>query len=264
MKWFKHVSDSLDDPMIYDLMTEFGSDAYLVFFGVLEKYSREFSPENGWNLVINPSFFRQKFRVSQNKINQILSKIPKWNVEFKDGKVSIFIPKFTQLLDNYTRNNNPKDAENTCKLIASDLQETFQPLKKKDQRRKIKEERINTKEPPISPAKRGNARFDIFWTAYPKKKSKGQAEKAWLKMNPDEQLLASMIATIERAKKSEDWTKENGKYIPHPATWLTAKGWEDEDTEIHPLSGKVSEKTLKTIEMLKDWRPPANEGRNEI
>ena len=75
------------------------------------------------------------------------------------------------------------------------------------------------------------AQLDTFWKAYPKKKSKGQAEKAFRKIKPDEQLLATMLATIERAKKSADWQKENGKYIPYPATWLNARGWEDEISE---------------------------------
>jgi len=73
------------------------------------------------------------------------------------------------------------------------------------------------------------ASFEKFWTEYPRKKSKGQAEKAFSKINPDEQLLATMIAKIEMARKSEAWIKENGKYIPYPATWLNAKGWEDVD-----------------------------------
>src|SRR4030043_61406 len=76
--------------------------------------------------------------------------------------------------------------------------------------------------------------FLKFWDAYPKKKSKGQAEKAFFKINPDEQLLAIMIAKIEWAKKLEDWVKEKGKYIPHPATWLNARGWEDEETTAGP------------------------------
>ena len=79
---------------------------------------------------------------------------------------------------------------------------------------------------PQSPDK-----FNIFWQAYPKKKSKGQAEKAFAKINPDEQFLATMLAAIEQAKKSGDWLKEDGKYIPYPATWLNAKGWEDEYKE---------------------------------
>jgi len=24
-----------------------------------------------------------------------------------------------------------------------------------------------------------------------------------------------------------DWRKDSGQFIPHPATWLNAKGWED-------------------------------------
>lgn len=98
--------------------------------------------------------------------------------------------------------------------------------------------------------------FDQFWKVYPKRKSKGQAEKAFLKINPDEQLLTKILESVERAKKSEDWIKEKGKYIPHPATWLNAKGWEDEETEVHPLSGRVSDKTIRNIETFNTWRPP--------
>ena len=84
--------------------------------------------------------------------------------------------------------------------------------------------------------KRYCANFEIFWKSYPKKKSKGQAEKAFFKIRPNEQLLAIMIARIEQAKTSEDWIEEQGKYIPHPATWLNARGWEDEIEPIKPVS----------------------------
>lgn len=70
--------------------------------------------------------------------------------------------------------------------------------------------------------------FEKFWDLYPKKRSKGEAEKAWLSLRPDEQLTAKMLAAVERAKTLDDWKKEGGKYVPHPATWLRAKGWEDE------------------------------------
>ena len=70
--------------------------------------------------------------------------------------------------------------------------------------------------------------FARFWSIYPKKKSKGQAEKAWKKINPDEQLVELIGSKIEQAKTSDDWLKDNGRFIPYPATWLNAKGWEDE------------------------------------
>ena len=71
--------------------------------------------------------------------------------------------------------------------------------------------------------------FDIFWSAYPKKKSKGQAKKTWKKLNPDEMLLDRILASIETAKKSKQWLKDDGEFIPHPSTWLNAEGWEDEE-----------------------------------
>jgi len=107
-----------------------------------------------------------------------------------------------------------------------------------------------------SESKSLNNAFDVFWKSYPKRKSRGQAEKAFLKINPDEQLLALILESVERAKTSEEWIKEKGKYIPHPATWLNAKGWLDEDCEAHPLSGTVSDKTIRTVKMLDEWRPP--------
>lgn len=69
-------------------------------------------------------------------------------------------------------------------------------------------------------------RFNRFYSAYPKKKSRGQAEKAFAKLNPDEQLLAEMISGIERAMKSETW--QNPKFISYPATWINDQGWLDE------------------------------------
>lgn len=72
--------------------------------------------------------------------------------------------------------------------------------------------------------------FAQFWAAYPKKKSKVQAEKAFSKINPSEQLLGAMLASIGRARTSEDWTKSGGQFIPYPATWLNQRRWEDEDS----------------------------------
>lgn len=69
--------------------------------------------------------------------------------------------------------------------------------------------------------------FDAFWAAYPKKRSKGDAEKAWSKLRPSADLQAVLLRAVAAAVASADWRKESGKYIPYPASWLNAKGWED-------------------------------------
>ena len=73
-----------------------------------------------------------------------------------------------------------------------------------------------------------NDAFNKFWEAYPKKRSKGQAEKAFKKLKPDESLLKTILEKIELLKLTDDWKKDKGQFIPYPATWLNAKGWEDE------------------------------------
>lgn len=71
--------------------------------------------------------------------------------------------------------------------------------------------------------------FDAFWKAYPKKKAKEAARKAWVKLKPDETLGKEIIQAVMESAKTKDWKKENGKYIPYPATYLNGKRWEDEE-----------------------------------
>ena len=80
----------------------------------------------------------------------------------------------------------------------------------------------------LTPPNKSAELFEMFWDAYPKKRAKGQAEKTWSRINPNEQLTHLMLSGIEQAKTSVDWTKENGQFIPYPSTWLNAKGWEDD------------------------------------
>ena len=81
---------------------------------------------------------------------------------------------------------------------------------------------------PPTPHEKSVEGFEAFWRLYPKKKSKGAAEKAWGKIKPDSELVARILEGVARAKTCTDWVKEGGKYIPYPATWLNARGWEDE------------------------------------
>lgn len=89
-----------------------------------------------------------------------------------------------------------------------------------------KEKKKKERNPPISPE--GEARFRLFWEAYPRKAAKQDARKAWSKINPDEVLLGVMIRSLTVQAKSEQWIREGGRFIPLPATWLNGCRWEDE------------------------------------
>lgn len=70
--------------------------------------------------------------------------------------------------------------------------------------------------------------FERFWSAYPKKVGKDAAAKAFAKRKPDDALLATMLTAIERQRASPAWTKDDGQFIPNPATWLNQGRWQDE------------------------------------
>ena len=70
--------------------------------------------------------------------------------------------------------------------------------------------------------------FLIFWKCYPLKVKKPKALAGFLKLKPDRALLDRMLEAIERQKQTMAWRKNNGQFIPHPATWLANRQWEDE------------------------------------
>jgi len=92
------------------------------------------------------------------------------------------------------------------------------------------------------------ALFNEFWSVYPKKKSKAAAEKAWRKL--DDATKQTILKHMESRVTDEEWLKEGGKFIPYPATFLNAQGWEDEwqkSTAVH------SDKTRRTIATMQGF-----------
>lgn len=104
-------------------------------------------------------------------------------------------------------------------------------------------------------AKRGPRRaeeygadFLMFWEAYPNKKGKGKAWEAWQARKPNIHIVLTALAwQVEQP----DWTKEGGKFIPHPATWINGTRWEDEP--VTPLRPAMPERTTRMVGAIQDW-----------
>jgi len=82
--------------------------------------------------------------------------------------------------------------------------------------------------------------FQQFWDAYPRKNGKGKAEDSWRKIHPDEALTQKILASVDAHKKCDQWVKDGGQFIPHPATFLNQRRWEDETKIVKqdPNAGK--------------------------
>lgn len=74
--------------------------------------------------------------------------------------------------------------------------------------------------------------FKEFWDRFPRRRRNAKQEcrrkyEAALKRNKG--LTPQMlIDALERQKRSKDWTKDNGEFVPSPLTWLNQGRWEDD------------------------------------
>ena len=74
--------------------------------------------------------------------------------------------------------------------------------------------------------------FDAFWSAYPKKVAKPAAQRAFKALALKNGDLERVLAAVRAQAESEDWTKESGRFIPHPATWLNQRRFEDQAPQV--------------------------------
>jgi phage replication O-like protein O len=114
---------------------------------------------------------------------------------------------------------------------------THKRHKDKDKRHSPEKTNSTSKKPPVTLTGEQADRFSRFYAAYPKKRAKQDAIKAWRKISPENGLFETIMAAVVKQKRSDDWTRENGRFIPNPASWLNGRRWEDE-VEISPLRRK--------------------------
>lgn len=141
-----------------------------------------------------------------------------------DGVIYAEIPSFTK----HQVINNRESAS------------TF-PARVRDASTRVKAEGRKGKE-----GKEGNTRhatqpegslFDRFWSEYPNKTAKDAARKAFEKRKPDEHMLQKMLHALEQQRRSDQWIRDGGQYIPHPATWLNQGRWMDEGVNAPSAAG---------------------------
>ena len=105
---------------------------------------------------------------------------------------------------------------------------------------------------PRTHVRESDTLFDTFWAAYPKKKDKEKARRAWDRRRPNADLLAVMLAALERQKQTRDWQKSDGQFIPYPATWLNDARWTD-DVEVDLADGGLSETARHNLSTDEDF-----------
>jgi hypothetical protein len=70
--------------------------------------------------------------------------------------------------------------------------------------------------------------FAEFWDSYPRKVAKQDAMKAWNRAALQNGDFERVMLALHTANKSDGWMRDGGKFVPHPATWINGRRWDDE------------------------------------
>jgi len=296
MKWFKHISTSLDDPFISDLLTAYRSDGYLVFFGILEIYSREFKPDSCWKLTISWNYLRKKCRISAKNIRKILQFIQnsgKWDIMFYDDVVDIRILKFLDLLDETTLRKFKEKQKPNRDLIG--IQSGFNPAIDKDKDKDIDIEsnknirpgsKTGPPDPPVpKPDKRVYSDQDPemilakwHWTiiirAFPKTKEpdlQKWADSYRMILDLDKRDLKDVRAVLDYMADNLDWFWTGQIRSPGSMRGLTKAGADkfpvilssmaDDQKKKEPADTRFTKLTKRNLQAGENW---LNESNNKI
>lgn len=232
MEWFKHKTSAHSDPVISDAWDEFGDAAYVIWFVLLEVYGEQYKSSNpDKKLNVSKAFIKRKFRKSWTKVEQILnfySTFGKLDLEITPKRVIIGIPKFTEILSNWTKRQtlNPTEAP------------TEAPTAKSKSKSKIKNKEPSSSNDEVDflitrkKKKLNGKRFETFmrfWDAFAYKSGRAEAADAWLEI-PEltnsvvEQIISA--AKIEAKRRPEILSK--GKTPKMAQGWISGRRWEDE------------------------------------
>ena len=237
MKWFKHISDSLDDPFISDLLDEFGSDGYLVFFGILEIISREFNIKTPGKVEVSHNYLRRKLRLSWHKVSTILNfceKKGKFFVSDNERQIVINCPKYKHMLDDWTFRKLRSDSVVTPEILTDDVDRDVDRDKdnntytSSDDEESVEKEFYLTKKKSKLKGKRLQT-FNEFMDAFNYRSGKAEAADAWLDIPQLTNALVDVIikGAKEEAKRRPD-IRAQGKTPKMAQGWLNGKRWEDE------------------------------------
>lgn len=143
--------------------------------------------------------------------------------------------------------------------LSADERREYLKLKQREYRASTKVNNVSDTDTPLTqatpkaeaesredqdPSPTGSA-FDRFWEDYPRKVAKVAALKAWKKLNPDDLLCEAIGASLAWQRQSPQWTKDKGAFVPHAATWLNQRRFEDQrPTAMEPRLRKP----------IADWR----------
>jgi hypothetical protein len=246
--WFRHDSSAHDDPKILELIAAHGWEGYGVFWAIVEalrecdgyKIPSRSIPGLCFRMRIEQSIIDSMIEIgllveSDEMIysESLLERMEEWDIKRQRCRAAASLGGKAKA--ERTRSESVANAKANAKQTPTDC--SADALPRREEKRREEKRRINT----VTRACALDTDFDSFWKMYPKKIGKKAALRAF--QNARKSGLPEIhvvVSAIEKHRKSDQWRRDGGKFIPNPATWLNQGRWDDEiKTEDPALAGII-------------------------
>lgn len=250
LDYFPHDVDVTTDPKIEPAIMRYGAAAYAFYFVHLEYCYRSddlsvdiSATETGAEMR---EVIQRKLQIDEQQYDNILKSFLRhgaFDADFyaETGKLTSrgIQKRAGKVFEKREREAERYESKVSTLISAAETgAEMTQSMAKQSIENKSTEKKSTTT--PFSPDGDGatpvvniqEKHFDEFWAIYPKKTGKQAAFKSWQRVKPTAELHNRIIAAVTAATKTEQWQRENGRYIPNPTTWLNQGRWDDEIAEV--------------------------------
>jgi hypothetical protein len=253
MKWFKHFTNANRDDKLVWLRAKYGVKGIGQYWLLLEAVAEQMK---GSDLYPEATFTKNQLAtllgVKQNQLTSLLVDYQNEltiNSQSHENVIKISIPKLLKIKDNY--HTDLEVSSKSLPIITKNKEEEVEV--EVDKKKSIKEKSPRQAGLTYSPP------FLEFYRFYPGPRKHGRIKPygAWknaLKVHglSEDELLRLCTEALTWQIKSEDWTKENGQYIPAPEVYLNQARWEQE--EYDPIKAAKEAAKIKDQQILAELK----------
>lgn len=253
MKWYKHITDSLDDPDIYDACELFGPAGYLVFFRTLEVMGREFDVQNPGVNTFSVAFLKKKYPLSWRNTSRILQFYHEkkrifcqYSTNGKLPTITLNCPKLKTLCDEYTEKKLKEISGQTPDKLPIQIGSDSGTDKEVDKEEKKKSTAKRSPEAPVVAGQKSDElKFIItkkrrrmqrqklmdfmrFWTVFNYKRGRAETADAWLEIvGYSPELVETIIGAAEMEARERPGLEARGDTPKMAQGWISGRRWEN-------------------------------------
>lgn len=206
--YFPHDYHARHDPKLEKLRMKMGCEGVGIFWCLVEMLYEE----NGYLEISELDIYSKSLNAENSKILEVIENYGLFTVN--EGR--FYSDTLLKRLEHLTLKRE-KAKESAISRWSANAMRTH------SDGNAIKESKVKESIIPM---------FNEFYSKYPKKKGKEQAFKAFVKLSPNNELFRIILSAVDIQSKTDQWKKDNGQFVPMPATWINGKRWEDEVKKI--------------------------------